>query len=468
MNQPIPDTFDPKAVAGVLHVLAEGAENWRKTALHKRVQRVRELRRLIARRADDIAARIAAATDRPVYEVLTQEVLPVLEMSRYCERHSPGWLRTRYSWYLRPGFLRSRQRLYWEPYGAIAVLTPCNFPFSLAVMTTTFLTLAGNTVILKPSERVPEVSTLIAELLTDAELAPAVAGVVEGGPDAGRYLAAAEDVAKVVFFGRRQAGQELAEVCTGRGIPFLLELGGGSSSVVLADADLDRAAAGIAWSAFYAHGCSCVGTDRVFLEAAVEDVFLDRLACEAQCVWRQSSLQFTLSASTGVLIRNALEAGAQWLATPEGAGAGSSGIAPGILTGVQPGSAILRHELFAPVLAVCTVASGEEAVRQANRGCPMLGASVWTRDRHRARALARQLKVGMIWVNDSSFGLPNLPWGGWGRAGWGTLFSQYAVHEAARLKWVSENPASGRRLWWHPYTSAKLRAAQALTRLYRR
>jgi acyl-CoA reductase-like NAD-dependent aldehyde dehydrogenase len=468
MNQPIPDTFDPKAVAGVLHVLAEGAEAWGKTPPRERVRRVRELRRLIARRADDIATRIASATDRPVYEVLTQEVLPVLEMSRYCERHVPGWLRTQHSRYLRPGFLRSRQRLYWEPYGTVAVLTPFTFPFSLAVMSTTFLTLAGNTVILKPSERVPEVSTLIAELLADAELAPAVVGVVQGGPEAGRYMAAAEDVAKVVFFGRRQAGQELADVCTGRGIPFVLELGGGSSAIVLADADLDRAAAGIAWSAFYAHGCSCVGTDRVFLEAAVEDVFLDRLACEAQRVWRQSSLQFTLSASTGVLVRDALEAGAQWLATPEDAGADPLGIAPGILTGVKSGSAILRHELFAPVLAVCTVASEAEAVRQANQGCPMLGASLWTRDRRRARALARQLDVGMIWVNDSSFGLPNLPWGGWGRAGWGTLFSQYAMHEAARLKWVSENPPSGRRPWWHPYTSAKLRMARALTRLYRR
>jgi succinate-semialdehyde dehydrogenase/glutarate-semialdehyde dehydrogenase len=154
--------------------------------------------------------------------------------------------------------------------------------------------------------------------------------------------------------------------------------------------------------------------------------------------------------------------------TCEDNSASSLCIPPGILTGVQPGAALLRHELFAPVLAVCTVESGEEAVHQANRGCPMLGASIWTRDRRRARALSRQLNVGMIWVNDSSFGLPNLPWSSWSRAGWSALFSQYALHEAARLKWVSENPASGRRPWWHPYSQAKLRAARVLTHLYRR
>jgi acyl-CoA reductase-like NAD-dependent aldehyde dehydrogenase len=467
MKPPMPDTFDPQVAAYALDRLAAGAPSWAQTAPYDRVRRIRKLRRLIARRCSDIAACIAAAMERPVYEVLTQEVLPVLEMSRYCERHGSRWFRTRHARYLRPGFVRSRQALYREPYGTVAVLTPSNFPFSLAVMSLTFLALAGNTVVLKPSERVPEVAALLAELLGEAELAPTVAGVIQGGAAAGRYLASAAAVGKVVFFGRRQAGSELAAVCARRGTPFILELGGGSSAIVLADADLPRTAAGIAWSAFYAHGHSCVGTDRVFLEAAVAEVFLEQLAGEARRIWRESGTRLVLSETVGGLVRAALEAGAQWLATAEDAGHAGAGMPPGILTGVPPASPLLRHEIFAPLLAVCTVTSGEEAVRQANQGCPMLGASLWTRDRRRARALAQQLKVGMIWVNDSSFGLPNLPWGGWDHSGWGSLFSQYAVHEAARLKWVVESPTAGRRPWWHPYTPVKLQAARWLARLYR-
>lgn len=468
------DNFNPEAAVGLLHRLSEGGISWRELDPRQRGRRLRNLRRSMARRAEELARRIAASTGRPIFEALTQEVLPALEMSRYCERHLPRWLRPHRSRYLRPGFIRSRQEIHWEPYGTVAVVTPFNFPFSLAVMSATYLAIAGNTVVLKPSEAVSDISKLIGELMAEAELAPSIIGVVEGGPRAGRFLAEADEVVKVVFFGRKEVGSEIARICHDRGIPFILELGGGSTAIVLADADLDRAAAGIAWSGFYYHGRSCVGTDRVYVESAAEAAFLERLVREAQKMWSEGINRAPLDESVTPLVRRALAEGARYIAIPEGAeigpeGAeiGPEGSAPGIIAGTRPGSDILREEIFGPLLAVCTTSSGEEAVRLANAGCPMLGASIWTRNRRHARALAKQLNTSMIWINDTSFGLPTLPWGGRGEAGRGSIFSQHALHEAARLKWISRSPAWGRRPWWPPYSALKMRLARILTGFYR-
>ncbi len=468
MNSPGRDSFTTDRGERVLQSLAEGAAAWRQLDPHDRARRIRQLRRLMARRADELASRIATATGRPVFEALTQEVFPALEMSYYCERKLPGWLHPRRSLYLRPGFLRSRHQIHWEPYGTVAVITPFNFPFSLAMMSAAYLAMAGNTVVLKPSELVGDITALIGELLAEAGLSPSIINVLEGGPGAGRFLAEAGEVSKVVFFGRREIGRELADICSRRGTPFLLELGGGSSAIVLADADLGRAAAGIAWSGFYSGGHSCVGTDRVFVESAVETPFLQRLVNETQKVWSEGIDLSQLGGPISSYISEALEGGAGYIAIPTGAEAGPERTPPGIIAGVRAGSALLRKEIFAPVVSVCTVQSGEEGARLANSGCQMLGASIWTRNRRRARALASELRVAMVWINDTSFGLPNLPWGGWGEAGWGSIFSQFALHEAARPKWISRSPARGRRPWWPPYSELKMRLARIAAIYYRR
>jgi len=422
----------------------------------------------MARRSDELARRIAEMTERPVYEALTQEVFPALEMAHYCERRLARILHSRTSLYLRPGFLRSRQTVRWEPYGTIAVITPFNFPFSLAMMSAVYLAMAGNTIVIKPSEAMPEISDLIKELLSETGLAPSIINVLDGGSAAATFLAQSEMISKVVFFGGRNGGNELARICSQRGIPFVLEQGGGSSAIVLADADLKRTAAGIAWSGFYSGGHSCVGTDRVFVESPVEARFLQLLVEESQKVWDEGIDTSMLEAPISEHILKAIDEGARYIATPEGADTGRGKTPPGLLAGVTSRSSLLQEELFTPLIAICTVNSGEEAVQIANDSCQMLGASIWTRERRRAHKLARDLRSSVIWINDTSFGLPNLPWGGWGEAGWGSIFSRYSMHEAARLKWISTNPARGRRPWWHPYSEMKTRLARLGAFYYRK
>ncbi len=241
-------SFSRESGTRLLGSLKEGSYAWRVLDPRQRAHAIRQLRRLMARRSDELARRIAEMTERPVYEALTQEVFPALEMAHYCERRLARILHSRTSLYLRPGFLRSRQTVQWDPYGTIAVITPFNFPFSLAMMSAVYLAMAGNTIVIKPSEAMPEISDLIKELLSETGLAPSIINVLDGGSAAATFLAQSEMISKVVFFGGRNGGNELARICSQRGIPFVLELGGGSSAIVLADADLKRTAAGIAWS----------------------------------------------------------------------------------------------------------------------------------------------------------------------------------------------------------------------------
>lgn len=451
----------------IVEALAEGGAAWRETKPRDRARRISNLRRLIAGRCMEIAEVISEESKRPLYEVLTQEIVPALEMARYCERHFPRWLQDRPTRYLIPGFMRGLQRLYWEPFGTVLVISPFNFPFSLAIMSAIYLAMAGNTVIVKPSERVPEASRIIRDLLTESGLSPSVIDVVAGGPEAGHYLATHEKVAKVVFFGRSEAGGDLAVLCAARGIPFLLEMGGGSTAIVMADANLKRATAGIAWSGFYANGHSCVGTDRVYVEAAAYDTFLKLLVRESDRVRSESEHSLSIDSRIGGLVSEAISEGGRYLPLQREAVSGAEEIPSGILADVSPGSAILSEEIFGPLIIVCPVEKGELALHLANRDCQMLGASIWSRNRRRILEMAQRLNVGMIWINDTSFGLPTLPWGGRGRAGLGTLFSKHSLHEAARFKWVSRNISPGRRLWWHPYSKTKERAVRILTRLYR-
>jgi len=414
-----------------LRELENSSAGWRDASLRERAHRVRRLRRVIARDADEIADVIATTSGRSAFEAMTQEVIGVLEMSRYCERKMRRWLRSRSVRYASPGFLRTVVHLDWDPVGTIAVLAPFNFPFSMGLMTTVYALMAGNCVALKPSDRTPEVADLIERLVRDAGLAPGPVAVIQGGIETGRALAADPRIDKVVLFGGTRAGQEVRATCQRRGVPFVLELGGGSSAIVLRDADLDRAANGLAWAAFYAGGQACVGAERVFVERAVAAEFLERLTRAAKLAWTDPGT-----------------------APPE------------IIADVPADSPLLQEELFAPVVAVCPVDDLDQAVDLANRG-PMLAASVWSRDRRRARSVASRLDVSMVWVNDSSFGLPNLPWGGRGASGTGSLFSHHSLHEVARLRWTADSRAFAHRPWWFPYRGLKVAATRFVPWLYR-
>ena len=450
-------------------VEAVRAGEWEGTPVTVRLEKIRALRKIVSRMSIRIAETISDECRRPVAESISQEVLPVLEMLRYLERHYPRWLLTRER-YLRPGFSRKRNYLLREPIGIMGLITPGNFPFSLALMSLGYLLIPGNTVLLKPSESSRDVAQLISAVLEEAGIIPHAACVVAGGADVGSQLIEHPEVKKVFFIGSRQTGASVADVCSRLGKPCVLEMGGGTTAAVLEDANLKLASAGIAWSALYADGRSCISTDRVFVHETVADRFLELLAADVRGFHaRPPSFPKIEAERVKSLIDDAVAHGSGIVCGGRVTETAPDAyeIEPTLLTGLTPSMRIYREEVFAPLLVVQRTPRPELAVALSSSLQP-LAASIWTRHRRIALDVARSLNVGMVWVNDASYGLPSLPWFGRGEAGNGSLFASASLNEVTRLKWISCHPSicARRRLWWNPYSALKRKLFEIACRSY--
>ncbi|MDH4273364.1 MAG: aldehyde dehydrogenase family protein, partial [Candidatus Aminicenantes bacterium] len=265
-------------------------------------------------------------------------------------------------------------------------------------------------------------------------------GVVTGGSETACEIAAHPAVRKVIFFGSPPAGRQIAEVCGRHFKPCVLELGGRNAAIVCRDADLKRAAHGLIWSAFSAAGKSCVAMKKVFVEASVFQDFVTLLCREMKAI-RTGSV---LDPSTDVAPQNE-PTDLELNFVPE--------------ENARPDGPDLK-----PSLRVQKVATIEQAVEEANSYLSGLGASIWSRDLKKAGTIARRLRAGLVWVNDSSVGLPQFPWGGTREDGWGRLFAEPALTELVNFKVISvDRPAAaGRKFWWFPYSERKYQTLLAL------
>ncbi len=455
-----------------------GFQRWNENDVKQRIRAIRSLRKIVQKKAHIFARAISNECGRPLSEALSQEILPVLEMAKYCEKNYSRWLLPKKMPYRRPGFFRKKNILIREPLGCVAVFSPNNFPFSLGMMTLIYVALAGNTVILKPSEKSEQLPDYIEHLINESGLAKAGAAIViRGGAETGKELIRHSSVQKIIFFGHRKSGESIAQSCINHSKSFVLESGGGSTAFILENADLALAAKGLAWSTFYANGQSCVSTERIIIDQRIEKKFLWLFKEKVKAIWeeRQENLSgeefsdpelcrykelIEIAKSEGAYIHSISEKteGKQSL----------SYLFPTIISNTSVSSKLWRKEFFGPLVAITSVDDIRKAALNLNKNVSSLGVSIWSRDRKKALSLAKNIFSGMIWINDSSFGLPHLPWGGWGKSGWGTLFSEHSLHEVTRMKWVSRHPArwAKPRFWWNPYTPLKEKIFLKTTRYF--
>jgi phenylacetaldehyde dehydrogenase len=443
--------------------------SWPGLSLRVRCDRIAHLGTIIAKRQKEIVQIVAQETGKPVTEVINQEVTAALEMLRYCAKMAPRWLQQEKFRYWRPGFWTKSNTIYFEPLGTILIIGPSNFPFSLPLMQACAALVCGNRVILKPSEHCPRTAFLVGELFAEASFPPGAIEVVPGGPEVAEQLIMRDDVRKVVFTGSCETGHKVAAACGRAFTPSILELGGGSTAIICEDADLALAARGIAWSAFYANGRSCVGTKRVFVHAGIGRKFVELLSAEMAAIRAGDPTDpaTDLGDLSGpgaagratLLLRDAEDKGAEiWSARgPIKDAESASTCAPLLILKSSPGMRLMQEESSWPMLAVREVSSDEQALHEANQPGFGLGASLWSRNLTHARAMAQKIHAGMVWINDSSVGLPQFPWGGEKQSGWGRMFSQHGLRELTNIKVVSceRQRLSKSKLWWFPYSARK-------------
>jgi len=305
----------------------------------------------------------------------------------------------------------STARVTYDPVGVVGVISPWNYPVSLAMSEVVPALMAGNSVVLKPDEKTPFVALALAELLERAGLPDGVLTVVTGDPEV-VGTALIDGVDHVAFTGSTETGRLVAERAGRNLVECSLELGGNNPLLVLDDANLAAAARGAAQGAFANAGQLCLAPERIYVDESVYEPFLDAFVGAT----RRLSLGtgFDYSDDVGSLID------ADQLARVEGhvADAVADGAAvltggrhrpdvgpfcyePTILTDVDPDSSVACEETFGPVVSVTPVPDTATAVEAANDSPYGLNASVWTGDRERGERVAREIDCGTVCVNDA-------------------------------------------------------------------
>lgn len=358
-----------------------------------------------------------------------------------------------------------------EPAGVVALIAPWNYPLHLPLRTIVPALLAGDAVVFKPSEHAARVGALLGEVAR-ASLPEGLLGVVQGGGPVGEALIDARPDL-VVFTGSVATGRKVAVRAAEHLIPVALELGGKDPAIVLADADLERAANGIAWGAFHNTGQDCASIERCYVEQAVFEPFVEKVVAIAKALRPGVDLGPLATADqlgkVDAQVRAALAAGA--VARCGGAPTGEGyGYPATVLVGVDERLAVMQEETFGPVLPVVPVASVDEAIGRANASKYGLTASVWTRDLAKGQQVADRLVAGVTFVNNCCFTGPlgGAAWSGRRESGYGVTGSRYALHALVKPRTVCVDRSRGKReMWWYPYGDNLVTMARGLVELGR-
>lgn len=333
-----------------------------------------------------------------------------------------------------------------EPHGVTALITAWNSPLSLLANKLPPALAAGNTAVVKPSEYTPASTLELARLIEEVGFPPGVVNVVVGAAETGRALTSHPLVDMISFTGSVDTGRAIARAAATSIIPVALELGGKSANIIFDDADRDRATAGAVAGIFAAAGQTCVAGSRLLVHRSLAAEILDGVAEKS----RSTRLGDPLDPATemGPLanhaqldkvmseIDGAKRAGARLVTGGETLGDSQPGlfVTPTVFTDVRNEMDVARNEIFGPVLGLQTFDDDAEAIRIANDTRFGLAAGMWTKSLSRAHLVAKELRVGMVWVNTYRSTAVQAPFGGVGDSGYARERGVDAIHGYTRVK----------------------------------
>lgn len=401
---------------------------WRETSLASRLRILGRLRDVLRTHGEDYARRISEDTGKPMVDALMTEMLPLLGQLDWYDQHAARVL-GRHKLPASILFPGKGQYVEHFPMGVIGVISPWNFPFNLAAVPVMSALIAGNTVVLKPSEVTPITGELIREVFERIGLPAGVLEVVMGDGSTGAALAESA-VDKIFFTGSVATGRKVMAAAAKRPIPVELELGGKDAMIVCADAPLERAARAAVWGGLVNCGQACVSVERILVEEAVHDRFVELVQRYVEKVRvggpdehaDMGPMTFARQIDTVERhVKDAVAKGAKVLFGGTRLERAGQFFAPTLLTGVRPDMEIYAEETFGPVLPIVKVKDVEEAIRLANDHQYGLNGSVWTKDTKKGIAIASRLECGQASVNDliTSVGNPAMPFGGVKNSGFG-------------------------------------------------
>ena len=437
---------------------------WARQSVKIRTAAIRDFGRDLYARRSDLANCVTHETGKPQVEALFADVLISLETAKFFGRFAPQLLADERVPHHNLAVIAKTGKLRFEPHGVIAIIAPWNYPLAIPLSQLIPAIVAGNSVILKPSELAPQCGQLIAECCTAAGFPRDLVQIVQGaGETASALIDSGPD--KVIFTGSVETGKRVAEACAQRLIPSVLELGGKDAMIVLANADIEAASSAAVWGGFTNCGQACISVQRIYVEEPIAERFAERCAAKT-CQLRlgpgadpENEISFVVRVESldglEAQLRDAVEKGAKILTggrrRPD---LGPAYFEPAVVAGVDHSMRLMHEETFGPVIAIQSVKNAEEAVALANDSPFGLSASVWTRDKRRGRRLAESIRAGAVMVNDvaSYFGMAEAPHGGHGLSGWGRAHSRIGLLEMVQVKYLDVDLLPRwPKAWWFGY-----------------
>jgi acyl-CoA reductase-like NAD-dependent aldehyde dehydrogenase len=361
----------------------------------------------------------------------------------------------------------------YAPRGVIGIISPWNFPLTLTLGEALPAVMAGNAVVIKPSELTPLSALFGAEMVLQAGFPEHLVQVVVGRAQTAEALIDHADM--INFTGSVASGRQVMKRAAERLIPVNLELGGKDPMIVLRDADLERAAGACVWGALMNSGQACTSIERVYVEAPVYDAFVERVCAKTRAIRQGPSAELVeLGSMTSEAqlekvteqVEEAVRLGAKVLVggkrNPQYPGLYFE---PTVLIDVRHDMSVMKDETFGPVIPIMKVGSASEAVRLANDSRYGLGASLFCRDQVAARTLAEQIESGAVCINDSlvNYIIPDTPMGGIKESGFGYRHGAEGILKYCRQKTiVTDRFGLKEEFPWYPASAKKTRQMRHL------
>ncbi|MDP2922397.1 MAG: aldehyde dehydrogenase family protein [Candidatus Omnitrophota bacterium] len=421
---------------------------WRNISLAERKDFIMEISGGILAKAGELANLESLNVGKPIKESTFMDIPSAAATFEYFANNLEKYLNQE-SIEIKSQIAKAQSNLIRQPQGVVVLIVPWNYPLLIASWKMAQALASGNTVILKPSSLTPLTALELGRIVSEAGLPKGVVNIITGrGDTIGQQLCSDKRVDMISFTGSNGVGKKIIEYTSKNVKKLIMELGGKSAGIILADADLELAVNGSLCSIFLNQGQMCTAMSRIFVEDDIYDNFINDFVAKAQRIKLGLAMDFETQMGPLIskeqrdrvisFVEKAIKEGAKLLcggkASNEPALKNGFFFEPTVFVQTSPQMAIFKEEVFGPVVCIHKFSTLEEAVNLANNSDFALAASIWTKDVAVAQKLAKDIDAGTIWINTYGMFFNELPYGGFKQSGFGKELGKEGFFEYTRLK----------------------------------
>jgi succinate-semialdehyde dehydrogenase/glutarate-semialdehyde dehydrogenase len=455
------EAASPEDVQPAVSKARNAFKAWRRLSLEERCRYMLDAREKLVEHRDELLELLQTEAGKPAVDAVC-ELLVIFDTIGYYTSNAKKFLGDET---VDLHLLKNKKvKVEYPPIGVCLNISPWNFPLDLSISPVIPALIAGNAAIIKPSENTPLITMRAVELMNEAGFPEGLLQVLPGYGDVGAELCNHADA--ITFTGSVATGKKVAKAAAENLVPCTLELGGKDPAIVLDDANLERAANGIVWGSFLNSGQICMSIERVYVHEDVHDKFVDMVVQKTLELRQGAPLEERVDVGAMIdphqidivadHLRDAEEKGAEILTGGQRKhGEEGDFFEPTVLVNCDHSMKIMKDETFGPVMPIMKVRSAFEAIQLANDSVFGLNASVWSKDKKRARQIASQIESGQVCINEyvASYLAIEAPYGGVKHSGIGRRKCREEIRKYVEPKTVLEDIFGlDREPYWYPYS----------------